>query len=114
MKGIVRYSQPESVQPSFVIIQAVYDTYDTMPVKPEATNTADLSSQPDVRFVFIGQYKHPRLKEKTNSYHLVIFYFTNLSFLTFCRSPFGARSPEKHLAATSSSGLNVAAGADVL
>lgn len=56
MKGIVRYSQPESVQPSFVIIQAVYDTYDTMPVKPEATNTADLSSQPDVRFVFIGQY----------------------------------------------------------
>jgi hypothetical protein len=55
MKGIVRYSQPESVQPSFVIIQAVYDTYDTMPVKPEATNTADLSSQPDVRFVFIGQ-----------------------------------------------------------
>ncbi|XP_046448156.1 COBW domain-containing protein 1-like isoform X1 [Daphnia pulex] len=56
IKGIVRYSQPELVQPSFVIIQAVYDTYDTMPVKPEATNTADLSSQPDVRFVFIGRH----------------------------------------------------------
>lgn len=53
-QGIVRYSQPETVHPSFVIIQAVYDTYDIMPVNAEAANSDDLSSQPDVRFVFIG------------------------------------------------------------
>jgi hypothetical protein len=44
----------ETDQPAFVIIQAVYDTYDIMPVKAEATRTDDLVSQPDVRFVFIG------------------------------------------------------------
>ncbi len=53
----MRYLQPESARPSFVIIQAVYDTYDMMPIKTDATNADDdLNSQPDGRFVFIGQY----------------------------------------------------------
>ena len=60
-QGVVRYSQSESAHPSFVIIQAVYDTYDTMPIKSDATNLDDLNSQPDGRFVFIGQYSVQRL-----------------------------------------------------
>nr|CAH0108635.1 unnamed protein product [Daphnia galeata] len=64
IKGIVRYSQPETDHPSFVIIQAVYDTYDILPVKGESRNSDDLRSQPDVRFVFIGIIS---LFEKTSS-----------------------------------------------
>ncbi|KAI9564068.1 hypothetical protein GHT06_007806 [Daphnia sinensis] len=55
LKGIVRYSQPESAPSSVVIIQAVYDTYDVMPIKPEASDSGNLSLQPDARFVFIGR-----------------------------------------------------------
>ena len=37
---------------SFVMVQAVYDTFDILPVEIEAN--ADLMSQPNARFVFIG------------------------------------------------------------
>ncbi|KAK4019366.1 hypothetical protein OUZ56_001390 [Daphnia magna] len=58
LKGIVRYSQPESASSSVVIIQAVYDTYDVMPIKPEASDSGNRekeSLQADARFVFIGR-----------------------------------------------------------
>lgn len=58
MQGIVRYSQPESASSSVVIIQAVYDTYDVMPIKPEASDSGNRekeSLEADARFVFIGE-----------------------------------------------------------
>jgi hypothetical protein len=78
MKGIVRYSQPETDHPSFVIIQAVYDTYDILPVKGESRNSDDLRSQPDVRFVFIGIIS---LFEKTSS--SAVLYRISSIFLLF-------------------------------
>lgn len=52
----MRYLKPDSPRPSYVIIQAVYDTYDMMPIKTDMADIGDLNSQPAGRFVFIGQY----------------------------------------------------------
>ncbi len=42
----------EHEQPSYVMIQAVYDTYDIIPIKVGETNAVELGSQPNARFVF--------------------------------------------------------------
>lgn len=49
----MRYLESNKDSPSYVIIQAVYDTYDVMPIQD---GTSDLDSQPNGRFVFIGEF----------------------------------------------------------
>jgi len=50
VKGLVRYWHGDTA-PSFVIIQAVYDTYDVISVGRDAVD----DDQPNIRFVFIGR-----------------------------------------------------------
>ena len=49
-QGLVRYWHGDT--PSFVIIQAVYDTYDVIGVSHDTVD----DNQPNIRFVFIGKF----------------------------------------------------------